>query len=51
MSTFRRRVDIVTSVEHDEGEVRAALEDDFHHFRVWARYQAGVLIAIGSLSQ
>ncbi|WP_417780127.1 DUF2889 domain-containing protein [Stutzerimonas xanthomarina] len=47
MSTFRRRVDIVTSEEHGEGEVRAALEDDFHHFRVWAKYQAGALIAVG----
>src|SRR5690606_22288144 len=47
MSTFRRRVDIATCEEHGEGEVRAALEDDFHHFRVWAKYQAGALIAVG----
>jgi len=47
MSTFRRRVDIVTSEERGEGEVRAALEDDFHHFRVCATYRDGVLTAVG----
>lgn len=47
MSTFRRRVDIASSQQHAAGEVRATLEDDFHHFRVWARHDRGVLTAIG----
>jgi hypothetical protein len=34
MSTFRRRVDIAASQQQAAGEVRATLEDDFHHFRV-----------------
>ncbi|MBS7691894.1 DUF2889 domain-containing protein [Pseudomonas lalucatii] len=46
MSTFRRRVDIASAQHHTTGEVRAALEDDFHHFRVWARHEHGVLSAI-----
>ena len=48
MTTFRRRVEIISSVRDDEqgGEVRAALEDDFHHFRVCLRHEHGVLRAI-----
>lgn len=43
MSTFRRRVEIVSTVQGPCGEVRAALEDDFHHFRVSLRHEDGVL--------
>lgn len=48
MSTFRRRVEIVSSAREDGrgGEVRAALEDDFHHFRVHLQHEQGVLRAI-----
>ncbi|HCL3668403.1 DUF2889 domain-containing protein [Pseudomonas aeruginosa] len=41
-SMFRRRVEIVSS----HGEVRAALEDDFHHFRVRLRHRDGILSEI-----
>lgn len=43
MSTFRRRVEIVSTLQGDRGEVRAALEDDFHHFRVSLQHERGVL--------
>ncbi|MBD1555046.1 DUF2889 domain-containing protein [Pseudomonas typographi] len=43
MSTFRRCVEIVCRGNGASGEVRAALEDDFHHFRVKANYHDGVL--------
>ncbi|MGH8416924.1 MAG: DUF2889 domain-containing protein [Pseudomonas sp.] len=46
MSTFRRRIEIVSSGQTDSGEVRAALEDDFHHFRVCLRHEHGVLSQI-----
>lgn len=46
MSTFRRRVEIVSSGQTDGGEVRAALEDDFHHFRVSLLHRHGVLTHI-----
>jgi hypothetical protein len=47
MTVFRRRVDIVAHHANGSDEVRAALEDDFHHFRVWVRHHAGEVIAIG----
>lgn len=47
MSVFRRRVEIMATRTNDAGEVRAALEDDFHHFRVWVRHRAGLVSAIG----
>ncbi len=47
MSIFRRRVEIISTEQNGSGEVRAALEDDFHHFRVWARHSNGVLCEIG----
>ncbi|PBJ92750.1 DUF2889 domain-containing protein [Pseudomonas plecoglossicida] len=43
MTVFRRRVDIIAHADH----VRAALEDDFHHFRVWLNHTAGHVTAIG----
>ena len=47
MTVFRRRVDIIAQQAGGMGEVRAALEDDFHHFRVWVQYQDGAVTAIG----
>ncbi|GLK88719.1 DUF2889 domain-containing protein [Pseudomonas turukhanskensis] len=47
MAGFRRRVDIIANYTEYGGEVRAALEDDFHHFRVWVRHEAGSVTAIG----
>jgi hypothetical protein len=46
MSTFRRRVVIVSTVQGDQGHVRAALEDDFHHFRVHLRHDHQTLLDI-----
>ncbi|HBX55715.1 DUF2889 domain-containing protein [Pseudomonas sp. UBA2684] len=46
MSIFRRRVEIVSTTHDSGGEVRAALEDDFHHFRVCLQHEQGVLTAI-----
>src|ERR1700733_13235585 len=34
MLSFRRRIGIASTGNHGAGEVRASLEDDFHHFRV-----------------
>ncbi|WP_223517971.1 MULTISPECIES: DUF2889 domain-containing protein [unclassified Pseudomonas] len=47
MTAFRRRVDIIAHPANGTGEVRAALEDDFHHFRAWVRHQDGEVTAIG----
>ncbi|MEH6482961.1 MULTISPECIES: DUF2889 domain-containing protein [Pseudomonas] len=46
MTVFRRRVEIVASYAEQSGEVRATLEDDFHHFRVRVRHNAGVVSAV-----
>jgi Protein of unknown function (DUF2889) len=34
MLSFRRRIGIASTGDPEAGEVRASLEDDFHHFRV-----------------
>ncbi|WP_338922646.1 DUF2889 domain-containing protein [Pseudomonas silesiensis] len=47
MTVFRRRVDIIAHHANGTGEVRAALEDDFHHFRVWVLHHDGEVTAIG----
>ncbi|CAI9907548.1 DUF2889 domain-containing protein [Pseudomonas aeruginosa] len=44
---FRRRVEIVSTPQDATREVRAALEDDFHHFRVWLRHSDGMVREIG----
>lgn len=41
MGSFRRRIVISQSTRPLDGEVRAALEDDFHHFRVIVEHTAG----------
>ena len=47
MTVFRRRVDIIAHPGNGTGEVRATLEDDFHHFRVWVCHHEGEVTAIG----
>lgn len=47
--SFRRRIAISAHPAGDGtggGTVRAALEDDFHHFRVAVRHEHGVVIAV-----
>ncbi|MBG6476755.1 DUF2889 domain-containing protein [Pseudomonas aeruginosa] len=46
-SMFRRRVEIVSTAQDATREVRASLEDDFHHFRVWLRHCDGIVSEIG----
>ena len=46
-SMFRRRVEIVSTAQDATREVRATLEDDFHHFRVWLRHCDGIVSEIG----
>lgn len=43
MMLFRRRIDIAHSASGNAGLVRAALEDDFHHFRVEVAYLNGLV--------
>lgn len=43
---FRRRIEIVSTLQEAFGEVRATLEDDFHHFRVRARHRDGILYEV-----
>jgi len=50
MQCFRRRIELIG--QHGaadglrQGQVRAALEDDFHHFRVAVDYRDGVVTAV-----
>lgn len=39
MGSFRRRIVIVHRTLENGGEARAALEDDFHHFRITLRHE------------
>jgi hypothetical protein len=34
MQRFRRRIELAGQQDDQGGQVRAVLEDDFHHFRV-----------------
>lgn len=45
MIVFRRRIQISTIQVGGSGIARAALEDDFHHFRVELQFADGVVIA------
>jgi hypothetical protein len=45
MQCFRRRIELVRRERGDAGQVRAALEDDFHHFRVVVDYCEGQVSA------
>jgi hypothetical protein len=46
MQCFRRRIELIGQHGTGHGQVRAALEDDFHHFRVAVDYRDGVVIAV-----
>ncbi|WP_079437243.1 DUF2889 domain-containing protein [Zoogloea sp. LCSB751] len=50
MKVFRRRIEISSRSTIEEGEVRAALEDDFHHFRALVRHRHGCVTAVGGSS-
>ncbi len=43
MTLFRRRIEIVTRSTGAGGEARAAVEDDYHHFRVALTFADGVV--------
>lgn len=45
MQCFRRRIQLRGRHDGEGGEVRAALEDDFHHFRVLLRHTHGEVSA------
>lgn len=41
MQRFRRRIELLSNGSSESGQVRAVLEDDFHHFRVVIDHAAG----------
>lgn len=45
MQCFRRRIELANHSAGGAGQVRAVLEDDFHHFRVAVDYRAGHVTA------
>ncbi|MBB3219937.1 DUF2889 domain-containing protein [Pseudoduganella umbonata] len=46
MQRFRRRIELAARRHGDGGEVRAVLEDDFHHFRVVVGHRGGAVTAV-----
>lgn len=48
MPSFRRCIELESRFNHDGGQIRAVLEDDFHHFRVALRFSNGSVNAIGA---
>lgn len=46
MQRFRRRIELAARRTGDGGEVRAVLEDDFHHFRVVVAHRDGAVSAV-----
>ena len=50
MLSFRRRVGIASTGDRERGEVRASLEDDFHHFRVRLMHAGQRIQAIEGLA-
>ncbi|WP_312551497.1 DUF2889 domain-containing protein [Massilia sp.] len=46
MQCFRRRIELAGRHGAQGGQVRAALEDDFHHFRVVVDYRDGLVTAV-----
>ncbi len=46
MGEFRRRIIIESRLAGAQGEARAVLEDDFHHFRVTLRHQDGCILSV-----
>jgi hypothetical protein len=51
MPSFCRRIQLEGRQTSHEGEVRAVLEDDFHHFRVALRHRLGRVIEISAEAQ
>lgn len=48
MLCFRRRIQINARRSPEGGEVRAALEDDFHHFRVALLHRNGIVAKVSA---
>lgn len=49
VGTYNRRIEISTRTKApDRSEARCALEDDFHHFRVFVEFEKGRVTQIGS---
>jgi hypothetical protein len=46
MQRFRRRIELAGRHDHQGGQVRAVLEDDFHHFRVVVDHRNGQVTAV-----
>jgi hypothetical protein len=46
MQRFRRRIELAGQQDGQGGQVRAVLEDDFHHFRVALEHRGGVVAAV-----
>lgn len=46
MTSFRRRIQISSVVDGLQGEARAVLEDDFHHFRVSVSHQGNIVTEV-----
>jgi hypothetical protein len=50
MGSFHRRIVVRHRRQGNTGEVRAALEDDFHHFRVELRHESEHLVHVQGLA-
>lgn len=48
MPSFRRRIELAARHAPDGGQVRVALEDDFHHFRVALCYRDGAVTHVSA---
>ena len=46
MQRFRRRIELAGRQDQHGGQVRAVLEDDFHHFRVVVDHREGIVTAV-----
>jgi hypothetical protein len=46
MSSYQRRVELAAFEDHQGAGMRAALEDDFHHFRVIVRHAQGKVTTV-----
>lgn len=46
MPSFRRRIELQRHPSPNGGQVRAVLEDDYHHFRVEVRYRGGHVTSV-----
>jgi hypothetical protein len=46
MQCFRRRIELAGHRDDQGGQVRAVVEDDFHHFRVVVEHRGGFVVAV-----